>query len=530
MKERAIVPGVRDSIPPQGRVTVQLANADTGKVVHEVKAENAIMDWYLASATGWSRGDYNNDNRRYSQPNLSPISASTDTLLARDLIQSRFNVAGQYPGLYSPGPQMCWIWGSSANISPVSTHTHFPGSDTEGMLTGFARVDVAYTPNGSNLPRGTVVSSESRQTWTESRMVIEFSTTQGNGVYRSIGVGSVANRNLQYGGGGASHQANLWDPADARSASDTALSAVHSIPIGTGAIRSVTWPDHRIFWTADDTNIFLQDLSTQTTVTTGPSSATIGGSGRISVAAHGGKLWVGRGTTLKRCDYPTDTTLNVLNNYAPVTGFTDGAILDITSDGTNIYALGSTKVFVINPATGAVTSSWVHSLPRTVTTTEITNIEWDPAMQLLWLTIEPNGATGIYYPWGPASALLNSGSGQSNYNYSRSYGYTSTGTRVNYALPLVTPHNIYELSTQATTILGAWDGSSMSRMFTGMTGIAQQHGWMSWHGGESTSGLGSGNRSNFLKGPSMASHALLPSDVTKTGANTLKIIYDFDFS
>lgn len=534
MKEKIIVPGIHDHIPPQGRVTVQLLNPDTDKVVHEVKAENAIMDWFLSQVT-MSRGDFTTvgDIRKTHTPNLSPISGLTETINQRSPVTVNMNKPGVYPGLYSAGPECAWIWGSSANISPNAAHTHIPGSDAEGMMTGFARLDVAYTPDPNNLPRGTVVSSLCRHTWDKTRMTVEFSTAQGNGVYRSIGTGSLAQRNIAtLSGGGAAHPASLWYPMQIRSAVTTNTHISYFRYGSSNTHTGATWPDHRCFVVEGDVTttsnaIWIYDFSAVAVGNTaGPTSNTIGGSGRISVATHGGSLWIGRGTTLKRCDYPTDTSLNVLNTYSPVTGFTDAAIIDITSDGTNIYALGSTKVFIINPATGAVTSSWTHSLPRSFGT--VGNIEWDPAMQMLWLTTETHGAGQAYIPWGPAN--LPNISNLCNPNTARSYGYTIAGTRLNYAIPFTTPQFGVDIDTQTLTA-NAWDGSSVSRFETGVTGMAQQNGWTSIVGSiitAVTSGTGAHGLNH--RGPSMSSHALLPSDVTKTSANTLRIIYDFDWS
>lgn len=531
MKEKVIVPGIHDHVPPQGRVTVQLLNPDTDKVVHEVKAENAIMDWFLSQVT-MSRGDFYDDVRRQLTPNLSPISALIASVEQRSIPTVVMNKPGIYPGWYAAGPEMNFIWGSSSNITPDSTHTVMPGSDTEGMMTGFARLDVAHTPDAANLPRGTVVSGSCRHTWAQTRMVVEFTTAQGNGVYRSIGTGSISQRSTIAGGGGAAHPASLWYPQNIRPANgETNRNITFFRNGGNNTITGAAWPDHRMFLVEGDVTgatsaIFMYNWhTTGLTAVSGPTSTTIGGTGRISVCTHGGNLWVGRGTSLKRCDYPTNTTLNVLNTYSPVTGFTDAAIIDITSDGTNIYALGSTKVFVINPATGAVTSSWTHSLPRAFGT--IGNIEWDPAMQMLWLTSETHVSTG-YYPWGLPNTT--NASNLSNSPLHRSYGYTTAGVRLNYAVPPTSggvPINVIDQTQQANS----WDGNSISRMESGITGMAQQNGWTSVVGSIHSSGTsGTGFHQAHFRGPAMSSHALLPSDVTKTSSNTLRIIYDFDYT
>jgi hypothetical protein len=537
-RKRYIVPGVHDPIPPNGRITVQLTHPTTGRVVKEVRSENAIMDWFTSQVSGFGRGDgYASsvaDVRRYSIPNLSPNSMNIDVLQNRDPISVKFNIAGQYPGLYSAGTEVPFIWGSSANITPNAAHTHFPGSDAEGMVTGFARLDALYTSNPSNLPRGTVVPGESTHTHNQTRMVVEFTTAQGNGVYRSIGVGSVSQRSLAYSGGGAPHQTSLWYPDTVRSAANTGITGSTTYYAESEHYHSITWPDHRAFIVRSNTqDIRIHDFNVAATGagTAGPSSATIGGSGRPSVATHGGKLWIGRGTTLKKCVYPTNTTLTVDNTYAPVTGFTDAAILDLTSDGTSLYLLGSTKVFVVDPATGAVTSSWTHSLPRTSVVNEVANIEWDPAMGHLWLAIEQyaTAANGQTYPWGLHTALVNSGGPVNNY-LSRSYAYTVSGTRLNYALPFDPAQTVRLIDTQADASGSSWDGNSSSVMRTGMTGIAQQHGWASLQSINAYFAASTSLQGTQLRGPSMASHTLLSSDVTKTGANGMKIIYEFDYT
>jgi hypothetical protein len=126
-RKRYIVPGVHDPIPPNGRITVQLTHPTTGRVVKEVRSENAIMDWFTSQVSGFGRGDgYASsvaDVRRYSIPNLSPNSMNIDVLQNRDPISVKFNIAGQYPGLYSAGTEVPFIWGSSANITPNAAHT-----------------------------------------------------------------------------------------------------------------------------------------------------------------------------------------------------------------------------------------------------------------------------------------------------------------------------------------------------------------------------------------------------------------------
>lgn len=534
-KKAVIVPGVHDLIPPQGLITVQLTHPDTGRVLKEAKAENAVMNWFLSQVGGFSRGDFLGtdvaDFRRGLQPNFNPLSMNIDTLEQRDLITARMNIAGQYPGNYPSGTEVCFLWASSSSITPNAAHTHFPGSDAEGMVTGFARTDLPYTTVGTNLPRGTINPTECRHTYSQSRMVAEWPTTHGAGVYRSIGIGSVAQRGLAYGGGGAACGVPLYYIDGTRRVNGVTSTQRATFYSGqSDAFNSVTWPDHRIFWTTKSgQGIFFNNFQTSMTgATTGPNSATIGGSGQVSVAAHGGQLWVARGTTLKRCDYPTGTSLTVNATYAGVSGFTDPAIWDITSDGTNLYLLGITKVFVVNPATGAVTSSWTHSLPRTGST-EVTNIEWDPAMQHLWLTFEAFSALGVAYGWGQIN-MTNSGS--SSLNTSRSYAYTTAGTRLNYAIPFVPSAFWRNIDTHADAMGGnAWDGSSIARANTGVTGIAQNHGWAYWMSqAAGPTNTTTGNQGFALHGPSMASHALLDADIVKDTSTGLKIIYDYNFT
>lgn len=535
-KKAVIVPGVHDPIPPHGRVTVQLTHPDTGRILKEAKAENAVMDWFLSQVGKMNvRGNFTNssvaDAHRYFQPNFNPLSMNIDTLENRDTITAKFNVAGMYPGIYPSGTEVPFIWASSSDISPNSAHTHFPASDQEGHLTAFANTDLVYTTVAGNLPRGTVNPAECRHTYDQSRMVVEWPTTHGAGVYRSIGIGSVTQRNLAHGPGqGAAvgvplSQINvLKDSLGRTNVRRSAITYGQSEPW-----NSVTWPDHRWFVTRKTTqDIWIGNFETATGIVgQGPSSATIGGSGQTSVAAHGGQLWVARGTTLKKCDYPTGASLTVNNTYSPVTGFTDAAILDITSDGTNLYLLGISKVFIVNPATGAVTSSWTHSLPRTGST-EIANIEWDPAMQFLWLTLEQFSSTNIPLSWGGDVTNV----GLTSLDVSRTYAYSTSGTRLNYALPFAVPALLYSYNTLAIVSGGsAWDGNAICRYASGLTGFAQQNKWACMISSNvNTSNTTSGTAGIMLSGPSMASHAVLDDDVVKDTSTGLKIIYDYNFT
>ena len=559
MKEKAIVPGVHDRVPPHGRVTLQLTNDSTGKIVKEVKDENAMMDWYMSQVARRSRLLHPGD--LIVQSGLSPLGDLQGAATTEFDLFQKYYTPGECPTTISPSYQTYWLWASAANVTPNSAHTHIPVSDAEGAVTAFARLNATYTYDAQNPSRGTVIPDECIQSFDKTRMVVEFGTNQGNGIYRSVGVGRVAQANLAHpahSGGGygtpggiltgfyrdnggedtnpeyglKSLAQNLQQFSSNAPNTTQYLSGDRLNPSAVNAstyiLRNATAPDHRVYAVMNNNNIYIFNMQLRTEVA-GPTSATITGSGRVSVSSLSTDFWVARGTTLYRCVHPTTDALTVNNTYAPVTGFTDAAILDITNDGTNLYALGDTNVFVINPATGAVTSSWAHSLPRSG---PVSTIEYDWCQEILWITYEPDGI--ITNSVSPLHGVLNIGNAATNFASLpsvRIYGYNIGGGRAPYALVPGSGHHWtgHWNGTENVSTSGTW----RQTLYSGLTGINHLNPWSGWLGQfyrSTPSGSGTGMYVVGGYGPSMATHANLGEDVEKDDTQSLKIIYDFDYT
>jgi len=516
MPLETIVPGVRDLIPPQGLVTVQLTNPDTGKVVKEEKAENLIANSWLAQVNGHFRGALDNDNNRNQfHSNFSPVAANSDAGFTRDYVWAHLGRPGMYPGLY--GNYMPWLWASDKNVSPNANRTVPPCSNLSlsviahnlaGNMSGHVRLDVSHATTTGQLNRGTTTAAESWHKWDQSRVTVEFATTEGNGTYRSIGVGRLA----------SAYQANrcIVQPLSCSDTVGLRRSDSQNMAIGQGAmsiggqfVRSASFEDSNHFWLSNTSNnLFVYDFETNTT-TAGPLSASVSGTNQIGVVVKGSDLWLSRDKQIFRCVKFTGSTLTISNTYNLATPLGAEIILDMTQDGTSLYLLTQTKVFVVNPADGTVTTSWAHNLTH-FDVANCCSIEWDPANQHLWIHFgtddDPpyqNDASQYIWLWGGGYG---------------GYGYTTRDINT----------KVFSFSTAGVQLpyiflLLDFQYQSRSYAFTGMDGQGWFALWANYNN--------STPRQNFVNMTSMiGSHALLGSDVVKTSTNGLKIVYDFNFA
>jgi len=516
MPREVIVPGVRDLIPPQGLVTVQLTHPDTGKVVHEVKAENMIANCWLAQVNGHFRGAMDNDNSRNQYlPNFSPVAANSDAGFTREYVWAHLGRPGIYPGMY--GAYMPWLWASDKNIAPNASRTVPPCSNLSlsaiahnlgGNMTGHVRTDVAHATTTGQVNRGTTTAAESWHKWDQSRLTVEFATSEGNGTYRSIGVGRLA----------SAYQANRCIVQPLSCADVVSLRATGSqnvsygqgvINIGSNFVRSASFEDSNHFWLSSTANaLFVYDFETNTT-TNGPTSASIPGTNQISVVVKGSDLWLARDKQIFRCVKFTGSTLSITNTYNLATPLGAENILDMTQDGTSIYLLTQTKVFVVNPADGTVTTSWAHNLTH-FDAANCCSIEWDGANQHLWIHFGVDN-----------DPQYQNDSSQWIWNWQNgwgTYGYTTQDINT----------KVFSFSTAGVLLpyiilLHAFAYQIRSYAFTGM----DPQGWFAMWANFGDSGY----RQGFMNMCSMiGSHALLGSDVVKTSTNGLKIVYDFNFA
>lgn len=510
MPREVIVPGVRDLIPPQGLVTVQLTNPETGKVKHEVKAENMIMNSWLAQVNVHARGAMDRDNSRNQyQPNFSPVAGNNDAGFVHEHVWGHLGRTGIFPGLYNA--YMPWIWGSDKNIAPSATRTCPPHTTiANGNMTGYARLDLAHTSIAGRLNRGTSIASESWHKYDQSRVTVEFGSVEANGTYRSIGIGRLASHydeNRCIVSPIACESLPSLRQADSQ---QMAAGGVDIMGLGSGLLRSAAWEDTNHFWLANvSNNLYLYDWETDT-LTTGPSSGSITGTNQIGIALQGGFLWLVRDKQLFKCAKFTGGSLSITNTYNLATPLGAEIFWDITSDGTNLYALTATKVFVLNPADGTVITSWLHGLTHSAQAI-CNNIEWDPANQILWIffgtTDEPpyhnNDPTNRTWGW-----FEDYGHYSNRAENLRVFGFTTAGAAAPYSF-----------------LMFVWSYRHFARNFTGI----DPQGWTGIL-------VNQQNNNGYLMqtpvhlGGMIGSHALLPSDIVKTTADGLKIRYDFDFA
>lgn len=510
---REPVLGIHDRISPEGRFTIELYDEHTGKVVHSVKQDNTILNSYKRltdqrvrhSYDIWSQnnggGAYNfgtyQDNWWQQLGNTSPLEGPM-----------QYGMESQYRGLY---------------LSDTSQAVNADEWAIPGNLVAQVNGAVTHPYNQSKTGTPTpiqMVADRSRRRW-----CFDFLPTQAIGTISSFGFGSLLPSTWYATDDVTGLPSYIWNSPGTHNnytqlsgSSNTNISdpygSFDNISLTSNAVNvSAAWSSPGVLWfVAGGTHgIRKYDLNTNsarpsghTAAVTGPSPATIGAAStdNIGLAIIGTDMWLSYALTLKKCAFPADTTLTVSNTYATVSGFTDAAIFDITTDGTSLYLLGSTKVFIVNPATGAVTSSWAHGL-NTGTTPLMCSIEYT--------------AAPVPYLYITANKLI-AGAGQSNEAY-----YTSAaGTRNlrTYSFTTAGVAGPYHWGHQNTCIYGAL-GATGNVVWTGS--FANGWGGCSYIRNASLSQL-------MFRGPQHMSRAVLGSPVVKDSSKAMRVIYDFEFS
>lgn len=506
--------GTRDLVPPQGRVTLELRSATSGRLRKRVQVENALMDWYKAAVLrNGGRGRFD-VTATIPNPWVGPTGANPLGIAqgAGGVVPAERSITGlAVPGRWPADSGVArnasgWLWATAANVSPDATKTHIPTVAGVEVTAGGLLSSATWVPDGVQNKRGTLNTALSGRTWDRIRMVVDFSTSEGNGTYRSIGIGTLVNQRLAPGG--------LRPFPAALNAAAFIPSSVTSTPTGGNPLTTINNTYHvRPGYNSDmwfvDTSFRLNRLNllvgVQGTAGVQISAANVPGSGGPLgpvTQPTPTDFWVARNQVLYRCVTPVaNVAMTVTNTYNLAGTLGAEAILDMTYDGTNLYLLTLTKVYVVDPATGASTSNWTHSLSGG--TLGYQSIGYDAAEQLLWINFVDR-TTGGTIQWGATA----SGSPLVlNFDSLICYGFTTAGTLTKW-------HMGRHTGTQGST-------QTSSRQISGIR----------------TDGLVIGRLNNDANsdiydffGPSMASHALLGSDVVKTSNDVLRITYDFDFA
>jgi len=229
------------------------------------------------------------------------------------------------------------------------------------------------------------------------------------------------------------------------------------------------------------------------------------GSGQAGVVALGSDVWVTRNSSVYRVDPDISASVTILNTYDITASIGGDTLYDITTDGTDLYVLGTDNVHKVNTS-GVWQSSWAHSLTLIAGLTA-PNLEYDPGMGHLWLSPgdNPSSTSGSHTePWGSWDSYGDSSWETDTY---RIKSFNLTGTAQNYTIK---PGYSY--------------GSDPFYPKNGITGLDAQ-GWVWWYHVDYYGG-------RYIRpiGPNCISHANIGSDIVKTSSEALKVVYDFDFT
>lgn len=537
---RQPVPGVHDLISPEGRVCVEILD-DRGRVVQKVKSDNAIMNFWNESMKRYVRGADQNFWPQISTTTMGyhfhghTVSLATEKDAGRTLDQWwQFGLAEGWPVLGHPSnfaDGMRNVILSDSTEAVNADEFIFPGE-----MGAYTNLREQYAP-AVNTKRGNLNTVTSYRTTTSLRYVSEWGTAYGNGTHNSVGIGNVVQAATA-----ATHSYQCLTPYlsfSSRAGGTTIVDSsngvgaaatihnshpVHGIPnanvfAAAGLPANINTPilsgyraANNEFWTVqsgiagnnlskkDFSNLSAAPFSAATAAAghavTGPTNTTIGGgTTKTAVAAIGADLWLAYQGTLKRCVKPTNTSLTVTNTYTP--GGIENCV-DMCTDDTNLYWLGATTVYVIDPATGTVSSSWAHGLTGTMGT-------------MVW--------GGVNSPY-----LIISYEATSLPSVSTTVGISA---RSSWLAALRTTAGVAKGTFQIPSCV--YSGSANTSYTSGGLIMPLTGDRKHWIG---PAGAHAGYTSTpqiFMFGPSHMSRTVLGSPVVKTAANSMRVTYEFTF-
>lgn len=517
-KTREIVLGIHDPAPPEGRVTLELLDERGLKVLHRERANNAIMTHQTNMMKHRVRGrQKSNASDVYGGYNFhnQTLDSSFGTWTEEGehpIIQGWWASAkAGHPELRTPEAEAAlygYIILSDSTETVNADEFMFPGN-----VNAFVDLTVGVAP-GTNLKRTGLTLANCQRTSSLLRYEAEWGTGYGNGVHNSIGIGSVEWSTGQY----ASVRAPYFYTA-------TGVGQwFGNRSLGAGSSGTYGYSAHRVdnseIWILPSMvnasyQLYKLDITGLTAFSpfgqtpssaanglsvAGPTLTTIGaGTNQAGVAVIGSDLWLAYGTTLKRCVKPTNTTLSVTNSYTPA-GV--GACIDICTDGTWIYWLDTTKVWKINATTGVVDSSWLHGLNAS------------------------DIFTGLVWTNNPVPRLLISRKALT------SLGTMTNGKVSSASLTFPTISTAHDISTGAQT---AHISSSLSFSSNGQT--LTQGGYLfpldnahrNWVGWPSNYYFSSYATELTFTPTTHNSRTVLGAPITKTSANSMRVVYEFGF-
>lgn len=490
---KTIVPGARDLISPHGQFTITLTD-ERGRLKMRQVVENLVMNQLQEAISTQMRG----------QQNVSTgigFDATGAQVLGVDTDNAKAAVGQAYPRVYCDHRQMLRSLFLSFNTAaPVANEWHPLG------LIGGANSNAVYA--GTNARRGNWNLPLSQRRPDGVRYVWDFGLDRCNGqLIASAGMGGVG-----FPAGEASNFCCAWHTYN-----QGILNSTTGYPIGNIVTNSAAPISASKYWSYGPSGLSLIDLALSTVwsqntnavlALAGPTLATLGGANALNggLAIIGTDMWVMDTLRLRRSIIPVDATYTALTTYSPVVGFTDPACLGLCTDGTNLYALGATKVFIINPATGAVTSSWTHGVTfatGAVTGVGYQSIYYEPIHDCVWIT----GIRDVY--------LGNGASAEAAYSELAGPGATSAAN----ATPFTKSGTYMGLGTRP---FFEGSGNSFPSFFYTMDGGR----WLITVGSSQGSQL-----ANYIThGGNVGTRALLTSPFTKTASEAMRVQYDIAFS
>lgn len=499
---KLLVPGVHDLAPPEGRLTFELIDERTGRVRHRTQSYNSFTNQFKeALATGLRGFTPNIAASPTRSIGWDPDPASANgAAFGTNTDDSLSELVGTaVPRIVARHYQFCNSLYLSSNSSAVNDDWWFP----LGLEAGAAlNANNLFTDNKKRGNRQ-LAMFERRPNLT--KYVVDFGTDIANGFsIESAGLAGLRFPNTD----GYDGVYGWW--------TGSALVVSNGLGFGGNRMRSWTKVSPTQIWMLGEDGLSRLQFSNTTWPSgvgdlSGPTTATLGSiSGTNSgIAIIGSDFWLMDSLRLRRMDIPTNTSLpTVHNTYSPVTGFTDAACLGLTTDGTSLYAMGSTKVFVINPATGAVTSSWDHNLTGPGGTAGQT-ISYDETHDILWMNGSINsgnysrdGFTMASWDPGSYSGDIPFGSG----GFSALYPFSKSGTLLGFGF------NPWWVATStAAEVLFTLDSGRLIGISATNTSVGSQ-------------------RIQVQSGGVLGTRALVSAPFTKTNSEVLRVTYDIEFS
>lgn len=488
-----IEPVTYDLAMPQGYVTVDLIDADSGRVVQREEGENFLTTLSTDHAKWWQRqmwGRYN------------PVEIA--------------DVFGFYPSNARTFPaEQLGYWNDATAESP-STETR-----VETPLVGWASRHPVGSPSGT---RGVVNITESAWTEAQAKWVFDWTTSQGNGTFQSVGwtriyeaqgvpwmawpEAEILSFTPVAGAATSNSMQGLWWDGTAWFTFDQSSSTVWRIvtmpAAGGQAVPVVTLPST----IANSTNPAAHAL-----INVGTDWIIVGSNSTNPTVARmnaaGTQLWR-RTESLASVRYMGVT----INGSGECWVFcTDSRLRQLSlSDGTVLATVGPISVGTITPSTGGAIAYdaadggyWLSFYnPQTFVKVNASGVATGPQMNFQSSDSFTNSTApfaGSFYV--PASRMRD--------EYQLYWGEHSVTTSGSFS-----PRNSMATATAP--------GSNLSQ---GVPPLTMRDGlpWSGW-----TPAATQIQRASPFRGRNLASRVLLPSPVTKLSSQALKITYTFTFS